>query len=1214
MSYKSSNLYASKVFAEHPLALWAIDENVNFVSLIPESEKNITNTNWTPYNASYSVSFNAPSQNPIEDSPVSKIYRTSSSISYLQTLSSVIQYESLDVLKDSVCFNLNVNIPSATLVSSIVVGFLIDGTEYTKTYSSLSKDRWIKIEHTADVVEFEDIQLLFKVNYDPLAGSGEENSSIYVSGVSVGQWSEPFNSFDTGVQIEGQLPANIAELIGVSQSTVNFISLDQYGFNNGNSAYAVQYNNRLLIETTGLPMVYGSRNNISILAKDTSDPFEGVLNAGEYSTESFEEIVDGGSSSSSYTSTIDGGIYSTLEEQLYVPSLIFPGNGFLNKSGIYSNRTAEFWMKINNESTIPVKIFGPLGSNDGLYVGGEFITVKVGKYVKSYFVGQWYRPMLIHFGQTLSEIYLMINGEKVISIQIDSLDIETFLNSDQDFLGFFGHHKTNPFEIDVFSVFPYIITEQIAKRRFVYGQGVESQDSIMASLGGDLTYVDFKYSGYSSTISYPDRTPWTNGYSNNLKVTSNGLSLPDLPLPELIFTDTSNTLSQGEASLLWSDFEYNNFDIQDEAYPFISMSAVSNFENTDGTIYFSKINKNGYTTKSIYSILKTGVDVNSYQSILYISNSINTNYFEAKIDSGSLQYIYNNDIIKSVEVLPESEIIVGFSIDTIVENNPDTAQFFSNLDNVSLNFAGVSGATFTGKIFSLTLNNKFFTEKNANMFDTDGFAVVSENMYSYIGSYTLLPKISNTTVYLDVAASGYWEASVPMTYFGKYINMEDGTRQYDVDLIQFNIDVPDTFYSRDTDDSIQYHNNMSVKAYVTLQEKEEVGTIPYVNYTNDVFIGNSRVLDFDNQSGFNNTKFEISDATVIFPPKDGVDFNDYYITTHLMISSKGINTENLTVKTMSFSSASFDETELYRIGTPTGRSINPISKLNDEYVYKSKTPVSINHESSSYLYISGDSGVLTLPMESGSIVNGVSFPINENLRSDFKMVGLQMYMMFNEYDYFPEERVIGKFYNDVKEYLIYITPETGQKRAKIRLLDAENNQDVVGVKFFLNGKEVSNPIIRPFKWNSIIISLQDNSQFVDDPVEVEDNSLAFFREISPGNFEGFSGQLEMYYGFRVNNVSIFSDINEVKINLTITDAWEDIISGTWEITDQTWAEILNQNIIPVTILSVDGENIFNTYGGLSYIIGDDSDILNVDFDSVKILNDAEWNTFEYKPI
>ena len=40
-----SNLYAEKVFAEHPTGLWALDDKVDYVSLISEEQRNLSN--WT---------------------------------------------------------------------------------------------------------------------------------------------------------------------------------------------------------------------------------------------------------------------------------------------------------------------------------------------------------------------------------------------------------------------------------------------------------------------------------------------------------------------------------------------------------------------------------------------------------------------------------------------------------------------------------------------------------------------------------------------------------------------------------------------------------------------------------------------------------------------------------------------------------------------------------------------------------------------------------------------------------------------------------------------------------------------------------------------------------------------------------------------------------------------------------------------------------------
>ena len=46
-----SNLYAEKVFAEHPTGLWALDDKADYVSLISESHRNLSN--WTIVGGTY---------------------------------------------------------------------------------------------------------------------------------------------------------------------------------------------------------------------------------------------------------------------------------------------------------------------------------------------------------------------------------------------------------------------------------------------------------------------------------------------------------------------------------------------------------------------------------------------------------------------------------------------------------------------------------------------------------------------------------------------------------------------------------------------------------------------------------------------------------------------------------------------------------------------------------------------------------------------------------------------------------------------------------------------------------------------------------------------------------------------------------------------------------------------------------------------------------
>lgn len=179
-------------------------------------------------------------------------------------------------------------------------------------------------------------------------------------------------------------------------------------------------------------------------------------------------------------------------------------------------------------------------------------------------------------------------------------------------MGFYTDDKIYLHEIDSFSIFPYIVAEQVAKKRYVFGQGVQEQENIIGALNGTLSYVDFPFSGYSSTIKYPDRTKWEDGFYNNVVANSQGISLPEYQLPELIFNN-STTLSGTQKSSITSGFYQENYSIQDEDYPFIVMDPTDSYINNGsyGTIYFAKLNQTNYQTRSIHSILKSSDDVST---------------------------------------------------------------------------------------------------------------------------------------------------------------------------------------------------------------------------------------------------------------------------------------------------------------------------------------------------------------------------------------------------------------------------------------------------------------------------------------------------------------------------------------------------------------------------------------------------------------------------
>ena len=335
-------------------------------------------------------------------------------------------------------------------------------------------------------------------------------------------------------------------------------------------------------------------------------------------------------------------------------------------------------------------------------------------------------------------------------------------------------------------------------------------------------------------------------------------------------------------------------------------------------------------------------------------------------------------------------------------------------------------------------------------------------------------------------------------------------------------------------------------------------------------------------------------------------FTNYYITVHIEVSSKGVNTENVKIKNMGFASLSFDEGQFYSINTPSGGKFYPIVKNEDQYVYKRNVPIVINTESSPYLYLAGDSGIEVLPDVDENLLKGVAIPINSSLKTNQEVVGLQMFLMYNESATFTERKKIGKIFNSSDSYDIVLNPEDDGKRAFLNIFNSRTGAELSNTRFFLNGNLVNKIVIQPLAWNYIAIS------FEKEPAE----------EHYPIYLDSSIGEIEIYSGVKVDNVASFIELNAIKQNLSVYDDWSEIsdnldnnnnsvINENWQYwsASSSWATVLDEQSQEVSLLSLDAKEIFNTYSGLSSGVVNDNSIVNVSHDSVVVINDVTWDVF-----
>lgn len=1137
-----SNLYAERVYAEQPIALWALDDNADFVSLITPAVRSFTG--WQLTGATKSASTDLVRQ--IKKSPLTK-FVTSSSSGFTATSPNVFSKSDLDASKET--FSISTYFYSLTdEIRSVKIGYVYqDGTPgQMETYQLSVPNTWVFLSKTYEIpTQTQAIKLVVEVEAET-----DGDYTFYINGLSAGQWSEKFSASSDGIDLI-ELPEELSQ----EPELEDLLAYPAYGygFSDSNGYYLTSGKN-LAAYNDGFPMVFGA-SGVTRIVGDSSQP-----------------------------------------------SLIVPGKGFLHEFGKYQGLTLEFWLKVNTSSLTPTKIVGPVFSSDGLYVDGQSLALKIGRNVSSYYVGEWERPMLVDIKVSPTTASLMINGESVMTMDIDVSAIDMPSQQKQDWIGFYGNFDGISLDIDCVAIYPYQVQSVVAKRRFVYGQGVDIPESINGSLVGSGITIDYPVAGYSNNYIYPDMGRWSRGIVENLSTANSVLSTPRYELPSVVFKNKDITTDE------W--LELCDVESSEELGPFLKLPLADTTSSSGGHIVFDKLTLSGKDVKAVYGIFELASGNSNGQILIKMQNEISGADMTLSIQSDKLSYTFSYPGQSSATIqtdLPTSgPFLVGLDFDKMASvNGGVVARVLGESRKMSLFVGGQKSFanTFSGNIYGVGLS----VSRPVSLVPIeDGILINDSQLIDSRGSfgfeYHFAPQRYLGSFVLDISSRGYWQDQVALSHFGKVMRTLDGDSVPTLSYLQFNIDVPKMDIYTGENQSELITDDLPVRTYISFQYLSTGANRKDVSFTSlQRPIRNAPVIPGD---AWQTTLYEVVSGSVIYLPKN-VDYKKLSIVTHIRIKTESSITKPVRIKRLEFCSQSLSNHEPLRLGTKLGVPITPYVKRGLYMDYLAINPVEIYKRSTPYLHLTKNSGIQLLDYyDYEGTERAVSIPVNQNRSSEYALGAVQIFLNYQQVA-FPQEpvKILDlRAYNRSTEIYIQADTESGQ-RGRIFAIDKKTRLPDQFINFYLNGKIVKTPYLEPKQWDVL--------------------SLQFIEGLK---FDGFSGSINLSGPMLFNNISTYR-LTETQTSITSVfrtwaqieqffdkpgdeeTYWGDFLSASPQI---TWENIL---FIPtLRRFLIDPAVIFAAYSGTNRISVSDDSVLMFKNYKYTMYNNVRWRSNIVSPV
>jgi hypothetical protein len=1151
-----SNLYAEKVYAEQPIALWSLDDDVTFASMF--SSTNLNLNNWT---TSATVTSLSPTTDP---------YAQIVNANFIRVVTSGTTTITSPTFSTSSNFSAGVWVNPQAEISSI-----------TFTVGSLSKvfsmtgitDSWKYLSHVFEVSSPISSQaFVITITY-----SGTSSKDIYFNGFSIGKQQNLFGTFNVGNQLQS-LPSTLP----VSGHGVEAF---EYGLGENSGWYIGNNTSKTLFSKNfSMPLVYGA-NTSTVLYTNSAGPSlivpgMGFLNeSGKKQNLTFEAWLriktDGVTQSAPFR--IIGPVQSS--DGLYVNGqhlILKIGDSFASHyvgewfrpmlvNIEYSESLARLFVNGEVVATIDLEnqVFPDKYSSTidqdyiGFYVGGNVSFIEIDCVaVYPYRSDPVILKRRFGYGQAValpSEIETAYSGKQILvdytfagySADYSYPKIESWASSTRDNIG---------------TTKSFMGTPNLAKPAIVLSDTLMSDNTDNSKWESDLTAANI--ADTSETIPFIKMLPtsdWTDaGVSGYLYFKS--LSQPGLGSPSAFYIS-------GKPDASYSDQDQVIFRLQ-----------------------------NKETLDSI-SVILSGTKINYVYNIYGKQGTLKTENLSST----------------------NQKFTVGLSRDTFREypgRGTEIARFLSGMGRYALfvggDYAGSDSeisTTFAGKIYAVSMMspNNFTKQSMASLFPA-GFANVSSStsFMSKSPSYKLnmlKQSFGSDSVYkITVASTSYWQDYIPLQKLAKKAYSSINNNLYSTDMIQFSIDAESS--SIIASDKINT-SGVDIKTYIYFDYVSSVRSFAvFGNNISQTVITLDKNKVVDASSSWSSKKFEVVDGTVIFPPSSnftsGKTQADIVMVTLIEITTKSTEFLPVKIRTLEYASQTFnrytsktfDKDYAKRIGSrANGSGLYMFSESNNQFDYSSKNPVAISKTMSPYLYNTNRTGIKVLDSYGTSKDRGLLIPVNLDALDSYFISLISFYALYND-DKFESQTSIVEVYDDRYGKLRIVASKFGNddQNAYLSILNSDGVA-LTNVEFYINGKYVAKPTISIKEWSSVSIL------FVSDPIDVSSRS---------------DYKIEIVGSFVINNISYFQIRSEELAQQVLPNEWNDFDTEyLWSQTDteKTWSQIAaSQGFIRP---SLSPTTIFDIYSGTNKIYSTQNDDLTgirLNGYTYDVVEDIIWQT------